>query len=129
VSQPPSTGLPALSPKPLAGLSGSRVSGMVTQTRVPTFYSVVALACTTPVLVRRASSVSQAAAWSDGCAEAGYANMRASHFFAATLSNVCVSDSLLRSTHSITGGCRRFCKNRLRLWASRHDERSLPSGL
>jgi hypothetical protein len=57
---------------------------MVTQTRVPTFNSVVALPCATPVLMRRASSVSQAAAWSDGCAEAGYANMRASHFFAAT---------------------------------------------
>jgi hypothetical protein len=55
-------------------------------TKVPTFNSVVALPCTTPVLVRRASSVSQAAARSDGCDEAGCSNVRASHFFAATLS-------------------------------------------
>jgi Protein of unknown function (DUF2934) len=55
-------------------------------TKVPTFNSVVALPCTTPVLVRRASSVSQATARSDGCDEAGCSNVRASHFFAATLS-------------------------------------------
>lgn len=41
---------------------------VVTQTKVPTFNSVVALPCTTPVLARRASGVSQAAACSDCCA-------------------------------------------------------------